>query len=327
MTNKEKLAQYQKVAYQVIFNAFKENKVSQAFLLSGERGSPVFDCAMFLAKSLVCDNDVLACDNCSDCLRIENENYADLIIVDGAKETIKKDDIDNIQKRFNKSAIEDKSVKIYIINLLENCATASAVNSLLKFLEEPTEKTYAIITTNNINGLLPTIISRCQVIRINNIPKEELVTELLENGFSQEDCNILSTLYTNKHEIEEVIEESNYYQTKDCLIDLMRNYFFEGIDLNYFYQTNIMKELSNSKMGVKMFLSLMEIFMKDVFYYQSGKSLCFEEQISLLEKSSEKFKSKENVLKYIIEAIDSIERKANASLVIDKMLYQISQEV
>lgn len=326
MVSKELLEEHQKVAYQIIFNAFKENKVSQAFLLSGEVGTPVFDFAMFIAKSLICNNDILSCDNCTDCLRIENGNYADLIIVDGSKDSIKKEDIDNVQKRFNKSAIEKKGIKIYIINLLENCATASAVNSLLKFLEEPTENTYAIITTNNINGLLPTIISRCQVIRINNMPKEGLIKELLESGFSNEDCNILSSLYTSKKEIEENIEESNFYQTKDFFIEMINNYLFEGIDLNFSYQTNIMKELSNSKMGVKMFLSLMDLFVKDLFYYENGKKINFVEQVNLIEKCSLKWKNKENILKYVIEAKESIERKANATLIIDKMLYQISQE-
>ncbi len=326
MISKENLQEHQKVAYRVVYNAFKENKVSQAFLLSGDVGTPVFDFAMFIAKSLVCENDVLACDNCTDCLRIENGNYADLIIVDGSKDSIKKDDIDNIQKRFNKSSIEEKGIKIYIINLLENCATASAVNSLLKFLEEPTENTYAIITTNNINGLLPTIISRCQVIRINNMPKENLIKELLESGFSKEDCNLLSSLYTNKKEIEENIEESNYYQTKDLFLEMINNYLFEGMDLNYYYQVNMMKELSNSKMGVKMFLSLMDLFVKDLFYCENGKKIHFEEQINMLQKCSMKWKNKENILKYVIEAKEAIERKANATLIIDKMLYQISQE-
>ena len=96
---KEKLETTQKVACRVLSNAFGNNKVSQAFLLNGEKGAPVEEVAMFIAQSIVCDNDTLACETCIDCLRVKDGNYADLIVVDGSKENIKKSDIDNIQSR------------------------------------------------------------------------------------------------------------------------------------------------------------------------------------------------------------------------------------
>ena len=92
---KEKLETTQKVANKVLKNAFENNKVSQAFLLNGEKGAPVEEIALFIAQSIVCDQSALACENCIECNRIKDGNYADLIIVDGNKNNIKKDDIEN----------------------------------------------------------------------------------------------------------------------------------------------------------------------------------------------------------------------------------------
>ena len=126
--------------------------------------------AKFIASVIVCENKN-GCGECLNCLRVENESYTDIIFKDGEKSSIKKNDVEEIQERFSKSAIEEKGVKIYILHMVEN-STPQAINSILKFLEEPEEDIYAILTTSNINNVLPTIISRCQNISLKSSPKK-----------------------------------------------------------------------------------------------------------------------------------------------------------
>ena len=73
--------------------------------------------------------------------------------------------IEKIQETFKKSSLEGKA-KIYIIENIEY-STKEAMNTLLKMLEEPNEGIYALFTAKNINRVLPTIISRCQVFTSN----------------------------------------------------------------------------------------------------------------------------------------------------------------
>lgn len=68
---------------------------------------------------------------------------------------------------------------IYIINLVENM-NVQAINSLLKFLEEPPANTYAFLTTENETKVLPTILSRCEKLRMLLIPKDIIKNEAIK---------------------------------------------------------------------------------------------------------------------------------------------------
>ena len=133
---KNYLEDKQPIVFQVLKNSFKSNKTSHAYIISGSKGSPVLETAMFMAKSFICqskDENALACEECINCQKIENQTYADFKVING--EQLKTDVTLSIQEEFNKSAIEPENVKIYIIHLIEK-APISSLNKLLKFIEE-----------------------------------------------------------------------------------------------------------------------------------------------------------------------------------------------
>ena len=118
--------------------------MSHALLLCGPRGTERRETAIFIAQSLVCQHseEGLACEECESCQRIAQGQYADLIVLDGADRSIKKDEILSLQEQFSKTALEGNGKKIYILDHAEN-ATPEALNSLLKFLEEPAGQRHA----------------------------------------------------------------------------------------------------------------------------------------------------------------------------------------
>ena len=98
------LEQNQPIIYQTFTNSLKNHTLSHAFLLVGNPGTPLYEVAIYLAKSILCDEpSPLACDNCITCMRIDSDNYPDIIKLDGSKATIKKEDVLNIESRFEKS--------------------------------------------------------------------------------------------------------------------------------------------------------------------------------------------------------------------------------
>ena len=156
----------QPIIYRTFVRALEQGHLSHAYLISGNPGTPLLDVAKYLAKSILCDDpDPLACNNCITCLRIDDNNYPDFIVLNGEESSIKKKQITGIESQFEKTAFEAKGKMIYIIHLVENMSV-EAVNSILKFLEEPESEIYAFLTTNNENNVLPTIISRCQLLRL-----------------------------------------------------------------------------------------------------------------------------------------------------------------
>ena len=203
MEIKNYLKTYQPLVYQIFSHAIEERKLGHAILLVGEAGIPLKDTAMFVAQSLLCDHpDPLADGDCLTCRRMINGTYADLLVLDGEEETIKKDAVVELTRSFSKTAIEEKGVMIYIIHLAERMTT-DAVNSLLKFLEEPTPNTYAILTTENPAKLLPTVISRCETIRMNLIPRKQILEECESLLVDAKEAELLSFFYNSAELIKE----------------------------------------------------------------------------------------------------------------------------
>ena len=113
MRTKDLLIRTQRVAFQTLANGFKNNRISHAYLISGSNESSLKDMAIYLAKSVVCSKkEPLACEECINCLRIEEHNYPDYIFIDGSSESIKKQQIENLQEAFSKVSLEIDGKKI-----------------------------------------------------------------------------------------------------------------------------------------------------------------------------------------------------------------------
>jgi DNA polymerase-3 subunit delta' len=325
MKNEALIKQTQSIVYQTLVNAFSSNKINHAFLLSGLKGSPIKESAIYVAQSLVCENPTpLACEECLSCLRIANQSYADFIYIDGELGTIKKEEIENLQSSFSKSGVEAKGLKIYIINQLEK-ATASATNSLLKFLEEPYDDVIGILTTQNQSQILDTIISRSQVLRIKSYSKEYLVTELLNSGVNQEDVNILVSKYSDINQILEVMNNTDYPAIKTLAIETFMVLVNEPDSLNFFAINQLNPKIADKK-SVVLFLDLLETLITDVVKLNIGENIVFSNQNDILNKALNKRLNYQKLNELIMLAQGSVGFNLNVGLLLDNLFYQIRYE-
>ena len=104
-------------------------------------------------------------ENCDICYKIDRNQFDDLYILNPDSIAIKKEEIDNLMNYFKTKSLRDKGKRVYIICGFERLRE-DVSNKILKFLEEPEENIHAILITENIDKILSTIISRCQVINI-----------------------------------------------------------------------------------------------------------------------------------------------------------------
>ena len=182
------------VAYQSLFNSLKNNKVAHSYLFSGEFSRLKIDTAYLLAMSIVEDGNGFACEECETCKRILNNEYFDVIYIDGYKDSIKKDDIERIMDEFSRTSLEASGKKIYILANINNSST-KVMNMILKFMEEPSnENTYGIFISDNKDGLLPTIVSRCQEVPFLQRDFSYLINEYTANGFDYIDAYLLTNI-------------------------------------------------------------------------------------------------------------------------------------
>ncbi|MDD6675876.1 MAG: DNA polymerase III subunit [Lactimicrobium massiliense] len=199
---KELLQKMEPVVYEALNNACTSGRISHAWLFAGPPGTPKKEAAYLLAQSLFCEKqDGIACEQCEECIRIANNSHMDFAVLDGSKKAISKNDIDELQRRFSLTSAEKGSGnRCYLILNAEN-SSAAAMNSMLKFLEEPGEGLTAILTTDNIGRLLPTIISRCTVLSF-RLPGADYYRQIgKEHGMADDDISLLSRLVRSPEEL------------------------------------------------------------------------------------------------------------------------------
>ena len=320
----------QPIIYRTFVRSLHNHHLSHAYLISGNPGTPLLQVAKYLAKSILCDNpDPLACNNCITCLRVDDENYPDFIVLDGSAKTIKKEEVGNIEEQFEKTAFESKGIMIYIIHLVENMGV-EAINSILKFLEEPGSEIYAFLTTNNENNVLPTIISRCQLLRLKLVNRQEVIEDAISLNVPQEDAELLSYFYNDGELIYDIVNDKekvdDYKDAKDAFVD-----FLEALKKDdkreaiYYAQTSIIP-LVKTKESARFFLDMLVEGFEDILNIQQGKSPILKSYDTILKELSDKLAHVDESLIEILKDRNLINLNVNTSLLMDHLVFSIIEE-
>ena len=254
------LKKYQEIPYNIFKNALENNRFFHAYLLSGPTGTPIFEIAKFLSKCLLNNKHELKEEDNIISKTVENRTYPDLIIIDTKKEQVKIDDIRRIEDKFSQTSINQLGIKIYIINLIENLRPNEA-NALLKFLEEPLDNTYAILTTENEYSILPTILSRTEIVRFSSVNKNDLIDECIKLGVNKKDAEILTFFQNDASMIKEEIENENYLEVKQY-VENFTNLLPNKDKLRFFVLNEINPNLK-SKIQIRLFIDLLIIYLKE----------------------------------------------------------------
>ena len=153
-----------------------------------------FPLILSFSKMLICKNHYTSLENCQECNichLIDNNSYADLKIIEPDGINIKKEQIQLLQQSLSLKSANDTN-QVYIIKSAEKM-NPSASNSLLKFIEEPEDGIYAILITTDRKQILPTIISRCNLISLSSKKDDNLEEEDIINL-----SNFLKKINTDK---------------------------------------------------------------------------------------------------------------------------------
>ena len=260
------------IAVKSLTNSLKNNKLSHAYLVVSEDSLYCDEFILQFVKAVFClDNnskDFRNCGKCKNCISIEHNNYVDFYKVD-AETSIKKEEIQLLKKEFSIKSYYGK--KIYWIKDVEKM-TDQAANSLLKFLEEPEEDIIAILSCKNTSAVLPTIISRCQQIKLVGKKDKELEgKESLEKiifefknkfEYKKHFANIyLLNELKNKEEILDFFEIVN----RKIEVSYTSCSFFEDIKNNSQVQEKVLQVIYDIKANVNSVLVLEKFLFSLVF--------------------------------------------------------------
>ena len=281
------LKNYQPTIYKTFVQALQNNKLSHAYLLVGNKGVPLLEIATFLAKSLLCDDpSPLACNNCISCLRVDDNNYPDCIILNGEEKLISKDAVDNISHQFEKTPLENKGIMVYVLNGIEYMRE-EAINSILKFLEEPQSDVYAFLTTNNENAILPTIVSRCQSLHLKSIDRNIVIEQALDLGVERSDAELLSYFYNDGELIYEIINDENesnsYFACKKALEELLDALKRGDNDYALYFVQSKISPMVNKKETFRFFLDCLIAVFEDLLNIQNNRPIALTNYDTILQ--------------------------------------------
>ncbi len=299
----------QPVVYSILMNAINNGKLSHAYIFDSNGNSDVFDIVLSFVKMILCKDIDDENEKSVICKRVDDGNYLDVKIIEPDGMWIKKDQLLDLQSEFNKRSFEGAK-KIYIIKNAERMNPQTS-NSILKFLEEPVDDIIAILVVDNVNLLLSTIISRCQLIKLNKRNFDDSTLVNFNNLIKNSELNSLS-------------DEERVKFIGDILKFIMyiENYGLDTIVYAKSLWHNNFKDRSTSLYA----LEVMIMFYYDVMKCLSGtKGLFFEDKIDSVQAVSEKndYISIAKKIEYIDEAKNNIKRNLNVNLLIDKLIIEM----
>lgn len=166
----------------------RSGRFSHALLLSGQKGIGKRTLATYLAKGLLCQHEDAAlrpCGICRSCKRFENGTHSNLLLpqVKSGDKSIKIEAIRNILDELSHHSLESGARVVLLANA--DRMTPQAQNCLLKTLEEAADRTHFILTCDSERGILPTILSRCRIERMQPWDDERMARELRKTGLDR----------------------------------------------------------------------------------------------------------------------------------------------
>ncbi|GGC75648.1 DNA polymerase III subunit delta' [Enterococcus wangshanyuanii] len=217
MNEAQYLSEQQPLLYQQLQKSFEHGRLAHAYLFEGDTGTGKKDFGLWMAKHVFCTNliDNTPCNQCNNCLRINDNEHPDVLRVAPDGQTIKVDQIRALKAEFSKSGVETAQ-KVFLIEQADKMSIGAA-NSLLKFLEEPEGKILAILETNSLAKILPTIQSRCQVLHFQPLVKEKLIHALTETGISKNSAAILAELTNSFDKAVELSKDEWFNEAREVM--------------------------------------------------------------------------------------------------------------
>ena len=208
-------------AYAFFERSIQNDTFAHGYLLYGASNAMKEEMAFLLAQSiltaskegLVIEENFSGQEEALLC-RIAGQNVRNLIYLDGYREKgVSKEEVDEIQRRFSHTATESGGKRVWIMTGCEN-ASRGAQNSLLKFLEEPAPGVYALLCTDRLDGVLPTIRSRCIAVPFQPLAASYLYEQAIHQGLDEEDAFFLSAFGISPIKMKTIVAEQPYQRAK-----------------------------------------------------------------------------------------------------------------
>lgn len=327
MTTWEDVQTVQPVTSKILMNSLQNNRISHAYLIEGMRGTGKSSIAQLLAMTIFCDNPVgiEPCQSCLSCKRIPSRNHPDVHWIEPEGRSITKGQIDRLVKEFEYTGFESNR-KVYIISGIESLTT-NAANRMLKFLEEPNVETTAILLTENLQAVISTIQSRCQILRLQPLPPAHVEKRLTYLHISEQRARFLGALTNNLDEALALDEEAEVYKMRELALRFME-VLMNQHDERFLWLHQSWINVYSDRNDHDQLLHIILLTMQDVLNSQVDQTYItkvFSHEDSRLEKAQQHYYPKKllKMIHAVLQARQRLKQNIHPTLLLEDFVLQL----
>ena len=303
-----------------ISSAVENNRVSHAYILNGERGSGKKMLANLFAMTLLCETgDNEPCGKCHSCKQAESGNHPDIIRVTHEKPN--SISVDDIRTQVN-NTVDIKPYqgpyKVYIIPQAD-MMTPQAQNAILKTIEEPPSYAVFLLLTENAETLLPTINSRCVMLKLRNIKDTLIKKYLMENleipDYKADMCTAFAQ--GNMGRAIMLANSDHFNEIREEAVQLLKH--ISEMELNDIVAA--VKNISVYKLEITDYLDIIMIWYRDVLLYKATKEIdkvVFKDQLQSIKEQARK--SSYEGIELILESLEKAKARLKANVNFDLVM-------
>ena len=304
----------QKDVMRYIGNAVSTGQISHAYIVNGERGSGKKLIASLFAAALLCEEEgVDPCNKCHSCIQADTGNHPDIIrLVHEKENTIS---VEEVREQINNTvAIKpyQSKYKIYIIPGADKM-TVQAQNAILKTIEEPPEYAVFFLLTENAESLLPTITSRCVMLKLRYIKdsliKKYLMEKLEIPDYKAEVCSAFAQGNLGKAIM--LCNSEHFNEIREEVIHLLK--YIHEMELSEIIDA--VSRATKFKLEITDYLDMIMIWYRDILLYKATKDInkvVFKEEINCIKEQA--MKSSYEGIELILESLEKAKTRLKANV-------------
>ena len=314
-------------------NMLKKHVVNgprHAYLLTGPPGLGRRSLALRFAQALNCPTPVeagpSACGECRDCKQIESMQHADLTVVQAESEggIIK---VDQIREARRALTFKPYMAKYRVALFLRfQQANDNAANALLKTLEEAPSYAVLILTADNPEQLLPTIVSRCEVLRLRPLEIDTIQRALQTRGLESEHAKLIAHISGGRFGYAlRLVEDSSLLEKREEQLNDLQHLISASRVQKFAYAD----KLSKDKEYMRHTILIWQSYWRDVMLRaaQAATPLINVDRNVEIEALSERMNlsSTRNVVRGLENALERLEKNVNPRLLAEVLLLDLPQ--
>ncbi|WP_166245754.1 DNA polymerase III subunit delta' [Paenibacillus turpanensis] len=313
----------QERAKQMLQSGLRRGRTSHAYIFSGPPGTQRKEAALAFAAALLCEaHGEDACGSCLSCRKVASGNHEGIVMVEPEGSSIKIEQIRELQKQFAYRSQAKRSV--YILGAADRM-TVQAANSLLKFLEEPSQAVTAILITDNGHALLPTIKSRAQWIPFTPLPASTMAELLRQEGRPDPLVRAAVRISSGIEQARDFIQLNWFAEMRNLVLQLAKESLSgSGSAL---VTANALLSKPDLQEGLETCFDLFLLLFKDMISIQSGvkQSIVYIDQTDWLSKQAFAKSAAEwvRMMEHAMEGKKRLRFHANPQLVLEQFVISL----